>query len=139
MTHTNNVTIIGSTKHFEEAMECNRYLTSRCYFVYACGHWGHSYHKDVPTLHDPQMYEVIKTLHLLKILCSDFVVLVDDRKPPNLGHSTQIEYDLCERLGIPVYKFTGEGLTPVLFGGKNWQGLSYGQALEYLRKHPVTV
>lgn len=103
------ITLCGSTKFFIECMEANRILTFNNWMVYACGSWGHSYHKyaKVDNNHD---YAVVKKLHFLKILESQAIVVVFD-KSKYIGESTKAEIEFAKYRNIPVFEFDGEGFT----------------------------
>ena len=102
------VTLCGSTKFFTECMEINRRLTFKGWLVFMCGSWGHSYHKD---MENPNAdYELVKTLHYIKILNSDAVVVVTDESG-YIGDSTKAEINFCLDKGIPIFYYNGVELT----------------------------
>lgn len=99
------ITLCGSTKFFIECMEANRILTFNNWMVYAYGSWGHSYHK-YAKVHENHDYAVVKTLHFLKILESQAIVVVYD-KSKYIGSSTRAEIEFAKYRNIPVFEFDG--------------------------------
>lgn len=87
-------------------MEANRILTFNNWMVYACGSWGHSYHKYAKqdTSHD---YSVVKKLHFLKILESQAIVVVFD-KSRYISDSTKAEINFANYRNTPVFFYDGE-------------------------------
>lgn len=109
MSGSGNITLCGSTKFFNEAMEANRILTFNNWMVYACGSWGHSFHK-YAKIDDTHDYSVVKKLHFLKIYKSQAIVVVFD-KSRYIGDSTKAEIEFAIQKNIPVFEFDGESFS----------------------------
>jgi hypothetical protein len=97
------VCLCGSTRFFEETMECNRLLTFKRWVVLSVGSFGHSYHKHVETNTD---YVVVKKLHYSKILMSDAIVVVSDCTG-YMGDSTRAEIAFAARFDKPIFTYDG--------------------------------
>lgn len=103
------VTICGSTRYYFEALELNRILTFEGWAVFACGSWGHSFHKysSVGNLENSTAYNKVKALHFHKILLSSAIVVVSDITG-YIGESTKEEINFAEFNQIPVFYYNGE-------------------------------
>lgn len=99
------ITQCGSTRFFDENLECNRLLTFHLWVVLMCGSWGHSYHKNRDN--EGRSYAAVKQLHFQKILLSDAIVVVSDRTG-YIGDSTREEIAFANHRNIPVFYFDGE-------------------------------
>ena len=99
------VTLCGSTKYFEECMECNRILTFKNWIVLMCGSWGHSYHKDRES--SGVDYSKVKLLHYYKIKMSNCIVVVSDESN-YIGDSTKAEIEFTKYYGLPIFYFNGK-------------------------------
>lgn len=97
------VTLCGSTKFFFETMEANRKLTFLGWVVLKVGSYGHSFHK-FRNGEDEKDTDMIKRLHLHKIVMSDAIVIVSDSSY-YMGYSTKMEIAFAEQLGKPVFTF----------------------------------
>lgn len=102
------ITLCGSTKFFDECMECNRLLTFQLWLVFMCGSWGHSYHKDRDN--EGRDYASVKQLHFHKILLSDAIVVVSDRTG-YIGESTKEEIAFAKYRNIPIFYFDGRSFS----------------------------
>lgn len=99
------VTLCGSTKFFNEAMEANRLLTFENWIVLSCGSWGHSFHKYATPV--DRSFEDVKKLHYQKILMSQAVVVVSDESC-YIGSSTKAEIAFANWRSIPVFYYNGK-------------------------------
>lgn len=107
--YTGVVTLCGSTKFYDEAVECNKVLTCKGWVVLMSGLWLHSIHKDFDI--SPIDLEKVKQLHLKKIYMSDAVVVVSG-KSGYIGDSTKREIEFTKKFHIPIFyyregKFSG--------------------------------
>ena len=106
--NTGVVTLIGSTKFFNESMEVNRRLTFQGWIVLQCGSWGHSFHRYAAPLPD-HSYDMVKKLHYIKMAVSDCVVVVTDGSY-YMGDSTRRELTFALDMNLPVAVFDGDAL-----------------------------
>lgn len=102
---TGIVTICGSTRFFDNVMECNKELTLNGWLVFMCGFWGNGIHKGLTFTEDEMSF--VKLLHFHKILQSKMIVVVTD-KTGYYGDSTREEIAFANDHNIPVFYFDGE-------------------------------
>lgn len=93
------ITLVGSTRFWDEYVSANRHLTLAGWAVFSCGHFGHSYHKklDMSTLN-----ERCKKLHFMKIKQSDAICIV---RPDYVGSSTKREIEYARQQDKTILEY----------------------------------
>ena len=90
------ITLVGSTRFYDEYVAANRELTLLGWVVLSCGHFGNSRHKH---LDQAEVNKQAKNLHFYKLSLSDAVCVVGYHY---IGSSTQRELDYARKLKLPV-------------------------------------